>query len=226
MSGRIVHTGLVAMAVVAFLVLACSGSGTTPQPATGSPPPAAVVTATPAAVSTATPAPTPAPTASPTTAPSPTGTPSPATRGKFTIVSGVEEYLPQDTGSITTEDGVDKGRGLTLKNVDVANDPRVSGTTTETWNFDFAGLPPAAGLDWGTRRLENEGGAWEGIVLGAAFPGHREELTMWLAGSGGYAGLTYYMHAFTSGSAAQSGAYPFEGIIYEGTIPMPTLPTP
>ena len=144
-------------------------------------------------------------------------------QGPFTIVSGTEEFVVEDFGTTTTEDGVDKGRGLTLKCIDVANDPRVSGTTTETWNYDFVGTPPQAGLDWGIRRLKNDGGAWDGIVLGAAYPGSREQLTMWLAGSGGYEGLTYYMHVDASTAGL---TYTFEGIIYEGTIPIPSFPSP
>jgi hypothetical protein len=210
--------------VLAGLVLAglvgasCAGAGS-PSP-TAPPTP----TPSPVAVVTATPAPTAAPSPSPTPVSTPAGTPAPVVVGKFTIVSGVEQFVIADTGTMTNEDGVDKGRGLTLKNIDTANDPRVSGTTTETWNYDFAGMPPQAGLDWGVRRLENDGGAWEGIVLGSNLGAGREELTMWLAGSGGYEGLSYYMHAFATNPSSES--YPFEGIIYEGTIPIPTFPKP
>jgi hypothetical protein len=216
MSGPIARLRLIAPAVVALFVLACAPGGTTSQPATESPSPAAVVTATLA--------PTPVPSASTTPSQPPASTSAPVVVGKFTIVAGVEEFAIKDAGVMTTDDGVDKGRGLTLKNVDVANDPRVSGTTIETWNYDFAGLPPEAGLSWGVRRLVNEGGSWEGIVLGSNLGAGREELTMWLAGAGGYAGLSYYMHAFSADPSTPS--YPFEGIIYEGTIPIPTFATP
>ena len=207
---------LIPLALAGLVAASCAGAGS-PSP-TAAPTAASTPTPSPAAVVTASPAPSP----SPTPVWTPAGTPPPVVVGKFTIVSGVEQFVIEDSGTMTNEDGVDKGRGLTLKCVDVANDPRVSGTTVETWNYDFAGLPPEAGLDWGVRRLENEGGAWEGIVLGAAFPGSHEELTMWLTGSGGYEGLTYYMHVGATASPAMT--YPFEGIIYEGTIPIPTFP--
>jgi hypothetical protein len=213
---------LAGLALAGLVGASCAGAGS-PTP-TVAPTAAPTMTPSPAAVVTATPAPTAAPSPSPTPASTPAGTPPAVVVGTFTIVSGVEQFVIEDGGTMNSEGGVDKGRGLTLKCVDVANDPRVSGTTVETWNYDFAGLPPEAGLDWGVRRLENDGGVWEGIVLGAAFPGSHEELTMWLTGSGGYAGLTYYMHVGATASPAMT--YAFEGIIYEGTIPIPTFREP
>jgi hypothetical protein len=212
---------LTVLGVVGLIGMSCGSAGASGQAGN---PTVAPATAPLAAVTPSPLPPTPDPTPAPTSAPaSPAGTTAPVVRGPFTIVSGIEEFLIEDTGTWTTKNGIDRGRGLTLKCTDVANDPRVSGTTTETWNFDFLGTPPAAGLDWGVRRLENDGGAWEGIVLGAAYPGSREQLTMVLAGSGGYAGMTYYMHV--DGSAAAQ-TFPFEGIIYEGTIPIPSFPEP
>jgi len=214
MSSRTIRLPLFAALTGASLVLACSTGSSTTLPVPGSSPPVAVASRSPG--------PSVAPSPAATTSPPPSGTPAPVEKGAFTIVAGTETFAIEEMGTVTTENGVTRGRAFTVACVDVANDPRVSGTTTETWNFDFNGTPPDAGLDWGTRRLVNEEGAWEGIVLGAAFPGHREELTMWLDGSGGYEGLTYYMHVGATASPAMT--YPFEGIIYEGTIPIPTFP--
>jgi len=155
---------------------------------------------------------------------SPSSPPAPRIVGPFTIVSGTEEFGVGDFESSVDAAGVTKARHVPVTCLDVMNDPRVSGTATDDWNFDFFGVPPTAGLDWGTRRLVNDGGAWEGVILGAAFGGGHEELTFWLVGSGGYEGLSYYMQF--DGTVPASMVYPVEGIIYEGALPMPPFETP
>ncbi len=158
--------------------------------------------------------------------PSPSVTAAPASTpllaGTMTIVSGREFYAVANSGTETTDNDIRKGRGLTLSCTDEANDPRVSGTTTDTWNYDFyfstGAMVPTVGVDWGTRRLVNEGGAWEGSIIGVVFPGPRDEMTFWLKGSGGYAGLTYYMHVGAVATIDANGmSYSFEGIIFEGS---------
>ena len=63
------------------------------------------------------------------------------------------------------------------------DDPRVTGLRTSSWNFDVWGNRDAgtgAGVQWGTPRLENDRGAWEGTRHGRRLPartrGHHREL--------------------------------------------------
>ena len=133
------------------------------------------------------------------------------------MVQGTELFTVVDTG---TDDP-----WIVLRCYDTTNDPRVSGTSTDTWSVDFyseKGRPPTVGIDWGWRRLVNEGGSWEGPIVGVVFPGPRDEITFWLTGSGDYEGLTYYMHiGAVAGPTPEGAVYPIEGIIFRGSPPSP-----
>ena len=76
------------------------------------------------------------------------------------------------------------------------DDPRVSGSRTSTWNIDLWGNVDAGrwGLvQWGTVRLENAGGAWEGRAAGvASYPERGDIFVNWYEGTGGYEGLAYF----------------------------------
>jgi hypothetical protein len=76
------------------------------------------------------------------------------------------------------------------------DDPRVSGSRTSTWNIDLWGNVNAGrwGLvQWGTVRLENAGGAWEGRAAGvASYPERGDIFVNWYKGTGDYAGLGYF----------------------------------
>jgi hypothetical protein len=93
----------------------------------------------------------------------------------------------------------------------VRDDPRVSGTGAIVGNWDGYG---DVGTQWGTYRLENANGAWEGTWRGVIWNrGGGTEHTMWLTGSGAYEGLTYYAHVNSS--------LDVEGIIFPGEAPAP-----
>ncbi len=100
-----------------------------------------------------------------------------------------------------------------------SDDPRVSGSRTSTWNIDLWGNVNAGrwGLvQWGTVRLENDGGAWEGRAAGvASYPERGDIFVNWYRGTGGYAGLGYF--------ELWTGFEPWEiqGQIFPGDPPTP-----
>jgi hypothetical protein len=106
--------------------------------------------------------------------------------------SGTEywvENLP--VGTVSFPGGTFQARGLRSVYRDVVGDPRLSGTSTVRINFSFRPAPAPAtwtGPLWGTFRLENAGGFWEG-----SWTGERDAdgfLTVRAVGRGGgaYAG--------------------------------------
>jgi hypothetical protein len=194
-------------ALAAALVTACGG-GVTPTEA-----PTASATAT--LVPTATPAPTLVPTATPTARP----TPAPIAYGAATVVSGTESCTFEKTGTTTTDaDGTGHYRGAVLSCTDMSNDPRVSGPVTYTWEYD--GWGQGATVQWGTGRLENAGGGWDGTMTGSYSTPRGDLLLFWFTGSGGYEGLSYAMWAVLS-PAVVAWTYPVDGIIFPGSPPAP-----
>jgi hypothetical protein len=188
-----------ALALVGIVASACGGATATATPA---------LTSAPAA----TPDPTSAP--APASTPVPTPTPVPSTDGEGAeYVAGFEVH--SGTGGTEVQVGdVTQTRGVLITGRFTMNDPRVSGTGTGLINIDAHGV---VGPEWGTTRLENAGGAWEGTVAGASWDnGESSDLSGWLVGSGGYEGYTYYWHIRTSGIYGT-----VEGIIYPGPPPAP-----
>ena len=128
-----------------------------------------------------------------------------------TRVTGTEVVSDIVWGPITTVDGIRQMRGLTATSTDTMDDPRVSGTGAIVGNYDDYG---DVGTQWGTYRLKNADGAWEGTWRGVIWSrGGGTEHTMWLTGSGAYEGLTYYAHTNSS--------LRVEGIIFPGEAPAP-----
>jgi hypothetical protein len=126
-------------------------------------------------------------------------------------VTGTEVVSDVVSGPTTTVDGVRQMRGLTATSTDTMDDPRVSGSGAIVGNYDVYG---DVGTQWGTYRLENADGAWEGTWRGAIWSrGGGTEHTMWLTGSGAYEGLTYYAHVNSS--------LRIEGVIFPGEAPAP-----
>jgi hypothetical protein len=75
------------------------------------------------------------------------------------------------------------------------DDPRVSGLRSSTWNIDLWGNPDAgqwALVQWGTQRLENAAGAWEGRATGVGSSDRGDFIVNWYKGTGDYAGLSYF----------------------------------
>jgi len=164
------------------------------------PPPTATATATAGPSAAATPAPAP--------------TPVPTTDGIGPEhVTGTEVVSVQTYGTSVQAGGVVQMRGVVATTVDTMNDARVTGTGVIHGENDSYG---DVGPQWGTYRLENAEGAWEGTWTGALWgDGIVSDVTAWLVGSGAYEGFTYYLHA--------RGANPMkiEGIIFPGSPPAP-----
>jgi hypothetical protein len=202
--GRRLLVGLASLALLAGCAAGASPTPTPPTPTPTSVPSVAVATA--------------APTPAATTAPAPTPTPTPAALvyGPVSVVTGIEECNPPDATVTTGPGDTQHSRGGSVACTDRANDPRVSGTFTATWNADRWGSPiPSALVQWGTARMVNAGGAWEGRYTGV-YSGNRGDLiTYWWTGTGGYAGLTYF--AQTTGFSP----WPIQGMIFPGTPPTP-----
>ncbi len=95
------------------------------------------------------------------------------------------------------------------------SDPRVSGTGT--WRVS-ADLYPTTGPRWGTYRLENAAGAWDGTCSGAAWDtGSGGAWSCRLTGSGAYDGYSYLFSATTS----DQGIDDVRGVIVPGPLPSP-----
>jgi hypothetical protein len=112
-------------------------------------------------------------------------------------------------------DGVLQIRGVHATSDEVASDPRVSGTGTIVGNTDVYGMD---GPQWGTFRIENDGGAWEGTYRGVIYGGSLDSGTAWMVGSGDYEGLTYF---YTFGGNNTDLVLETEGLIFPGEAPAP-----
>jgi hypothetical protein len=161
----------------------------------------------------------PRPAATATTAPTPT--PTAIAYGPVSVVSGIEN-CDLSEGTVTSGPGdTQHSRGGTVECVDRANDPRVSGTFTGTWLSDRWGSPiPSALVQWGTARLVNAGGAWEGRFTGVYSANRGDIITYWWTGTGGYAGLSYFSQ--TTGTSP----WPITGQIFPGDPPNPARTPP
>jgi hypothetical protein len=161
----------------------------------------------------AAPPPTPTATASQTATASPT--PLATTDGVGDeYVKGTMTFSALEDGTTTKVGNVTQLRGLVLTGTWTMNDPRVNVTGTAYLSVDEY---PNVNSMWGTMRLENANGAWEGTVTAASWDGgNTANDSGWLVGSGAYAGYTYYVHFWGSGYD-----YLVEGIIFAGSPPAP-----
>ena len=153
---------------------------------------------------------------------SPTGgaptTASPAaTPGPVTVVEGAAS-CSADLDWTTDPDGTQHVRDGTFICTVTTDDPRVGGTETASWNIDLWGSPESTFslVQWGTSRLENAGGAWQGWGSGVASqPGYGDIIAFWYAGTGDYAGLSY-LEQWTG-----SDPWAIQGLIFPGDPPTP-----
>jgi hypothetical protein len=211
------------LAAVVVLVAACSGAG---APATSPAEVAAVEAAATSAPSEAPPA-TPLPVRTPTdltpsSAPAPSAgpaaTPWPETDGKGAEVVGGRDLLVGLTRNYTSENvnGVGQIRDGQVTLTSEMNDSRVDGTVTFDINID---VYDKVGPQWGTMRVVNDAGAWEGPCTGAAWAdGDGVAWSCWLTGSGDYTGWTYYRQLTKDVSDTVVRA---TGAIYPGGVPAP-----
>lgn len=129
------------------------------------------------------------------------------------------------------------GEGYTLLTLRMS-DPRLSGTLKRYGSYDDFGWPDRVeeGLElmWGTFRIDNEGGAWEGPYRGATMwdvedlgtpppslrdvPDTWDDWTWdgWLEGSGDYEGLSAWVR-IENGDGQFIG--PVVGLIFPGPLP-------
>ena len=96
----------------------------------------------------------------------------------------------------------------------------MSGTVTTAWNVD---VDPATGqgIMWGTTRIENDGGAWEGLFSGIEYEspeGDYFTVNGWLTGDGDDAGYTFFcqVDAFQYGGPTGTA----HGVIFKGQPPI------
>jgi len=137
---------------------------------------------------------------------------------RATSVRGTSRLIGEvQPGSVVIEDGVLMRRTNILLTVEQASDPRVSGQARITLNIDAyenAGDQPLGlQIRYGSMRLVNEAGAWEGRFTGRLNEAGFAQ-TYWLQGEGAYEGLTYVMTAGGSGPLWVSS-----GLIYPGEPP-------
>jgi hypothetical protein len=131
-------------------------------------------------------------------------------------ISGTETiHLPVEIESQVQVGDVIQMRGVHAAATERIDDPRLSGTATIDGNVDVYGTEA---VQWGTFRIENDGGAWEGTYRGVIYGGTQESGTVWLAGSGDYDGLSCY---WTFGGSNSDLVLEIEGLLFPGEAPAP-----
>jgi hypothetical protein len=124
-----------------------------------------------------------------------------------------------DDGSATEE-----LRGQTYEGIIEASDPRLEGTLSGTLNQDSHLMTPdmqqPSVTQWGTERIENDGGAWECTWSGGEVSGLKVELMKWCVGEGGYEGYAAQMLLTKETDVGQN----WVGLAWEGDLP--ALPGP
>ena len=133
------------------------------------------------------------------------------------VVTGTGTCPTADLGNATTDaDGVTHYRGGTFRCTVTTDDPRVDGTETAPWNMDLWGTADNGALvQWGTSRLENVAGAWEGAGSGVYSSDRGDIIAFWYKGTGSYAGLSYF-ELWTG-----SDPWTIRGLIFPGNPPTP-----
>ena len=138
------------------------------------------------------------------------------------VVAGTATCPTGDLGPSTTDaNGVIHYRSGTFGCDMRTDDPRVSGTHTSDWNADWWGdsdMNKGALVQWGTPRLENAGGAWEGTLSGVFSTDRGDIIAVWYKGTGGYAGLSYF--ELWTGTAGVN-LWTIQGQIFPGDPPTP-----
>ncbi len=137
--------------------------------------------------------------------------------GPAMLVAGLEDCLLVGTaGAEVThaDDGTTRYRDGSFNCTVTNNDPRISGTAHYTWSADLWGASPqdAAQVQWGTIRIENDGGTWEADYFGIYTGEFGDVVTALFGGTGDYEGLSYYQWAVETFGAS----WPTRGLIFPG----------
>jgi hypothetical protein len=132
-------------------------------------------------------------------------------------------YLPIMSFAATTESfAADPDDTMHPRDADfdangvTTDDPRVGGSRTFHWNQDRWGdiqSGAAALVQWGTARIDNPGGSWEGTGSGVYSSDRGDIIAIWYQGSGGYAGLGYFE------LVTAQGPFMIRGLIFAGEPP-------
>jgi hypothetical protein len=133
-----------------------------------------------------------------------------------------------DSGETTEhEDGVvlKRLRGQIYEGTIESTDDRIAGTTTGTLNQESHAFPsdwiqPAI-TQWGTERIENDGGAWECTWSGGEMQVMVQQRLLWCVGEGDYDGFAMRM-LWTMNN---DGAVDLEGLAWQGELPPLQSPT-
>ena len=195
-----------------FLMVGACGGEAGDEPTTAASPTATTTEVTPTAGETTT-----------VVASSATGLPEAVSYGPATLVSGEElcELSPMIAAGTTTidPDGTIHTRDAEFKCTVTNSDPRISGTATYTANLDRWTTTGTDGVQfqWGTIRIENEGGAWDTEYIGIFSPETGDVGAELYTGTGGYEGLYYYQ--WVIGTFGQP--WPTKGLIFPDTVPIP-----
>jgi hypothetical protein len=133
-------------------------------------------------------------------------------------VSGTSTLIGQlDPGTTVLDDGVLRTRGAVLVTLEASSDERAAGQGLIRLDVDVYPAPDGTSIGgqvrYGTMRIENEAGAWEGRFAGR-FDGAAFTQTYWLGGEGSYEGFTYVVTAGGNGDV-----WATDGLIYRGDPP-------
>lgn len=151
-----------------------------------------------------------------------------ATGYESTFAQGLVRILNfPDFGVKTVPDdgsAVEELRGQQYEGIIESSDSRLAGTLTGTLNQDSHLMPPSwqqpAVTQWGTERIENDGGAWECTWSGSETSLSKVTVMKWCVGEGGYKGYAAQM-LLTKESRA---GLDWEGLTWQGDLP--PLPGP
>jgi hypothetical protein len=132
------------------------------------------------------------------------------------VRAGTRETVTLPDGQTT----VSQYRGAAWRQSATMTDPRLEGTHYQSWESDTylpAGADTQPAVSWGTQRIENEDGAWQGSWVEFSADGSGASLwTAVLDGEGGYEGLTAIWEA-TMLADGTCGA-DVEGMVFAGTV--------
>jgi hypothetical protein len=152
----------------------------------------------------------------------PTGDESRYSQGLVRILS-----FPDFGVKTVPEDGsaVEELRGQVYEGIiESPSDPRLAGTLRGTLNQDSHLFPPdwqqPAVSQWGTERIENDGGAWECTWSGSETSLSKVTVIKWCVGEGGYEGYAAQMLL----TKESRGGLDWEGLTWRGDLP--PLPGP
>lgn len=145
--------------------------------------------------------------------------------GPAVLVEGLEECElnpPIASGITTYGDGTVHTRDAEFECSVSSNDPRIAGTATYTANLDRWTTTGTDGVQvqWGTIRIENEGGAWEADYIGIFSPETGDVGAELYTGTGDYEGLYYYQWVI----GTVDPPWPTRGLIFPTTVPLPERP--